>query len=243
MAPRRMAPRAGAPLEPRAPDGARAIIPTLPPAAPARAPHDRRGLGTGRAAQRRDRAEEVPRAPARVAALAHLAPPGGDGDGGAPPAPRRLPAPRHPLAPLAPLPTAGGDLAPRLRGPTPAPRGSQALRGGRLGARRRLWARLPGRSKERCEAVPVPRGVGQRQVAPRCGVGLGAGQRLSHAASAPSTPPAPAPGRPPPPPAAFHDGDFRGSGKCIFLDDEHIHRFLASGTFIEKFQPLEVHEQ
>ena len=70
----------GAPPEPLAPDGALEVIQALCPTAPERTPHDRGVVVKGRAEQRGDRQEDVPRDHPRVEDLAHLTDPVVDRD-------------------------------------------------------------------------------------------------------------------------------------------------------------------
>ena len=186
------------PPEGLAPDFTIEIIEALRPAAHERAQHDHRVLGKGRAKQRRDRHDDMPRDDPRVEDLAHVADPVVDMDFGAASAQRRCAAHRHAMGALATPPAAGCDIAPLLRVATRQHFGHQALIGGCLIAWRGVGKPVPVLGKDLLEDPPVPRGVGHHRVAPRGGDDLVVMQRVYHASAASSTPPPPVPRQPSP---------------------------------------------
>ena len=189
MAARRVEHRAGAPLERLAPDRARERIQAVRPTAHAHAPHHCRGLGKGRAAQRRDRQADVPIAAPCMEALTPLAHPGIDRALGTPSAPRRLTAQGHQRRALAAVQTAIGAVPDLCRSAPRAPLGHQTVVRGGLRARMGVRKRFPGLGKDLLQDTPVPGGGCQHPRPPREGLGMVAGPGLYHGSSALSTPP------------------------------------------------------
>jgi hypothetical protein len=167
MAPMRLANRAGASSQRLAPDGAGAIISALPPAAHARAPHARRGRREGRTAHGWHRQDDGPRDDPLVEDLAHLAAPVIARHFGPPQAQGRLTTPRHPMCPLTAVQAAVCDIAHQVGVPTRPPLGSQAVVRRRLLPRLGVLQRLPVRSQDRLEDLPVPCRCHKPQGAPR----------------------------------------------------------------------------